>query len=60
MVKSLLTIGRLFVTVPAFEFAGAALIVAGVFDLAGSGWASVAAGVLSLLKSFDLALTRAK
>lgn len=58
MVKSLLAIARLFVSVPAFELAGAVLIVGGVWMLAGRGWALVAAGALSLLKSFDLALAK--
>lgn len=60
MLKALLTVARLFVTVPFFELAGSVAVVAGVWVLAGYGWALVAAGVLLLVKSFDLALAKAK
>lgn len=58
MVKSLLGVLRLFVSVPFFELVGAALVIAGVWELAGVGWAAIAAGACCLLKSFDLALAR--
>lgn len=56
MLKALLKLVKLFVTVPFFEFVGAASIVAGVWVIAGLGWALVALGVLALVKSLDLAL----
>lgn len=45
--------------VPLFELVGASLIVAGVYVLTGLGWAFVAAGVLALVKAFDLSLPKA-
>ena len=60
MVKALLVVARLFVTVPFFELAGAVLVVAGVWGLAGVWWACVAAGGLAFVKSFDLAVTKTK
>lgn len=56
MLKALLKLVKLVVTVPFFEFVGAASIVAGVWVIAGLGWALVALGVLALVKSLDLAL----
>ena len=57
MIKALLALGRLFVTVPFFEFVGSAAIVAGVWVVTGNvGWALVALGALAMLKAFDRAL----
>lgn len=58
MLRALSTILRLCVSVPVFEFVGAVLLVAAAWG-AWSLWAGLAvAGGLSLLKSFDLALTK--
>lgn len=54
MLKAFLSVARLFVTVAFFELAGAALVVAGVCVVADEGWGLIAAGVLALLKAFDL------
>lgn len=56
MLAALVRVMRLIVSVPVLEFAGAVLVVAGVWTLAGGGWAFVAAGVLCLLKALDLSL----
>lgn len=58
MLAALLRVARLSLTVAMFEIVGAALIVAGVWTLAGYGWAFIAGGVLCLAKAFDLALER--
>lgn len=49
--------GRKVVSGAALELWGAVLIVAGVWSLAGWGWASITAGVCLLVKAFDLAVS---
>ncbi len=59
MLKALAALARLFVTVPFFEFAGAALLTAAAWGAWGV-WAGLAvAGSCCLLKSLDLALPKA-
>lgn len=58
MLVVLWRVARLLFSSTVFELAGAALVVAGVWTLAGLGWALIAAGGLFLAKSFDLALER--
>ena len=60
MVKALLTLGRLCVTVPAFELLGAAAVLAGTVELAGHEWALIVGGGLAFVKSLDLALAKGK
>lgn len=56
MVKSLLTVLRMFVTVPMFELAGAVLVTAAAWGAWGV-WAGLGVlGACCFLKSFDLAL----
>ena len=56
MANALLAAVRAVISTPFFELVGVALVVAGVWVLAGVGWALVVAGALALVKSFDLAL----
>ncbi len=60
MLRSILTLLKLFVTVPCFEFAGAAAIVAGVWIRFGLSWALIAAGALALVKAFDLEVSKGR
>lgn len=58
MLKALLKIARLFVTVPFFEFAGSALLIAAAWGAWGV-WAGLGvAGGLALLKAFDMQLAK--
>lgn len=58
MVRALLAVARLFVTIPFFELAGAALVTAAAWGAWGI-WAGLAVlGGCCFLKSLDLALAK--
>lgn len=60
MLKALAAVGRLFVSVPVFEFAGTVLVTAAAWGAWGI-WAGLAvAGGCCFLKSLDLALVKGK
>ena len=60
MVKAFVAVAKLFVTVPFFELAGAALVTAAAWGAWGI-WAGLAvAGGCCFVKSLDLALAKAK
>lgn len=56
MLRSLLVVVARLFTPTFFELCGAVAIVAGVWLLAGIGWALIMFGALALVKSFDLAM----
>lgn len=60
MLKALVALARLFVTVPAFELAGTALVTAAAWGAWGI-WAGLAvAGGCCFLKSLDIAIAKGK
>lgn len=54
MVRGLLAVARGLRSAWFIELVGAALVVAGVYVLAGVAWALIAAGVALVLKAFEL------
>ena len=58
MVEALLRSARGCDAVAVFELVGAVLVVAAVWVLTWYAWGLLAAGVLALVKSFDLAVGR--